>query len=127
MITFTGELKDFIKSFPWTIAITLFVSLAVAMFIIPFLQYAFIKKGLIKTEDSPKKKSFLEKLQLFYNNMLPRLFKHPYWAISSGIASIVLAGIDHKEYSLLKYWQEPCPICREKGIQLPKLRLCLHF
>lgn len=93
LITFTGELKDFIKSFPWTIAITLFVSLAVAMFIIPFLQYAFIKKGLAKTESNKEKKSFLEKLQLFYNTMLPKLFKHPYWVISSGVASIVLAAI----------------------------------
>ena len=94
LLTFTGELNDFIKSFPWTIAITLFVSLGVAMLIIPFLQYVFIKKGLAKEkEDTKKSVSFLEKLQRFYDIIIPKLFKHPKWVIAAGVFSVVLAGV----------------------------------
>ncbi|WP_071146192.1 efflux RND transporter permease subunit [Bacteroides ihuae] len=92
LFTFTGELNDFIKSFPWTITITLFVSLGVAMFIIPFMQYVFIKKGLAHAHQTNKSKSFLEKLQFVYDRLLPKLFKRPALVMGAGALSVILAA-----------------------------------
>lgn len=93
LLSFTGALRDFIKSFPWTIAITLFVSLAVAMLIIPFLQYSFIKKGLSKEQVSDGKISLLERFQLFYDKIIPALFKHPYPVLFAGLSSVIIAFV----------------------------------
>jgi len=63
------------------------------MLIIPFLQYAFIKKGLTNNGTDGNRTSFLEKLQHFYNNIIPKLFNHPKMVIGAGAFSVVLAGI----------------------------------
>lgn len=89
LITTTGMYNEFLQTFPWAITIVLFVSLAVAVLLIPYMQYAFIKKGL-KTDDLKKKrKSFLDLLQEKYNWLIEKCFKHPRTVLAIGMLSIV--------------------------------------
>lgn len=90
LITLKGPNRDFMFSYPWTLTITLFVSLAVALFIIPFMQYILIKKGLHKDKKDTKK-SFLDRIQLGYDKILPVFFKRPVLTMSILITSVVLA------------------------------------
>jgi multidrug efflux pump subunit AcrB len=89
-----GQLHDFVQLFPWTILITLGVSLAVAMLLIPYLQYVFIKKGFRQSKaDKGKtdKKNLLEIVQAAYNKFLKKTFKHPKRTIGLAILSIFAA------------------------------------
>lgn len=91
----TGQFLDFVQLFPWTILITLGVSLGVAVLLIPFLQYFFIHKGLHQKydkENQVKKKTFLDKLQSGYDWLLEKVFQYPKISLSIGILSII-AGI----------------------------------
>lgn len=89
----TGAMQDFVKLFPWTIAISLLVSLAYAVLVIPYLEFSFIK--LTKTD----KQTWLDKLQnRFFKNLqngyewiLNKCFKHPYITLLLGVGSIALA------------------------------------
>ena len=80
LMVLTGQMLDFVLSFPWTILITLGISLAIAVLVIPFLQYFFIKKGLHQEQaqsGKPKKKSVLDYLQIGYNWLLQKVFNYP--------------------------------------------------
>lgn len=92
LLTFKGELKDFVFSFPWTVTITLLVSLAVAIVIIPFIQYTLIRKGLHNNKKISKV-SILDRIQSGYNNLLPKLFKYPVIPMSVLVSSIVLTFV----------------------------------
>lgn len=94
LVIVTGLMYDFVQFFPWTVLLTLGVSLAVAILFIPFLQYTFIRKGLHQQsgQENKKKKSFLDKLQDGYNWLLAKVFQYPKISLSIGAASI-LAGI----------------------------------
>lgn len=92
IFTLTGVLNDFIISYPWTMTITLFVSLGIAMFIIPILQYFFIKKGLVKKKQIPQK-TILNRLQSAYDKLLPILFEKYKIVLFVGFASIIIAGL----------------------------------
>lgn len=91
LFTFKGELKDFVFSFPWTVTITLLVSLAVAVFIIPFIQYTLIRKGLHSGKTT--KISILDRVQSVYNNLLPKLFKYPLIPMGILVLSIILTFV----------------------------------
>lgn len=90
LFTFKGTLLDFIASFPWTMSLTLFVSLGVAIIVIPVIQYYLIKKGLYEKGKIPKR-TFLDKVQEIYNRTLPQFFKHPKIVFSVVILSLILA------------------------------------
>ena len=85
----TGQFLDFVKLFPWTVLITLGISLAVAVLFIPFLQYFFIRKGLHQ-ENKLKKKSFLDRLQEGYDWLLEKVFQYPKVSLSIGILSVIV-------------------------------------
>lgn len=91
LVTMKGQFLDFLQAFPWTILITLSVSLAVAVMIIPFLQYHFIRKGIAGPEKgrNPKRKSFLDILQENYNKLLDIVFKYPKTTIALTLVSVV--------------------------------------
>lgn len=98
LLTFTGQLYDFVHYFPWTILITLSVSLLVAIIVIPYLQYLFIKKGLkkeqaVSTEGGPKKKTLLGKIQSSYNRFIEFLFRNPKRALMVGVLSVFVGVI----------------------------------
>ncbi|WP_080905947.1 efflux RND transporter permease subunit [Parabacteroides sp. Marseille-P3160] len=88
----TGQMHDFVESFPWTILITLGISLGVAILLIPFMQYFFIRKGLhqkVEDEKKPKKKSLLDVLQSQYNRFLEMAFRYPRISLSIGVLSVI--------------------------------------
>jgi len=85
-----GTAGDFLKPLPLTICIALVVSVVVALFVVPFLNFFFIKKGL-KSGDKKDKKSFLDVMQATFDTMLEKAFRHPKWTIAIGVGSIVLA------------------------------------
>lgn len=89
-----GLIRDFIVAFPWTILITLGISWAVAVLVIPFLQYFFIRKGLRMGKDEKPKKGtiLLEKFQNSYEWLLAKVFRYPKISILVTTATIV-AGI----------------------------------
>lgn len=60
LITTTGQIQDFLVSFPWAISIVLGVSLLVAALLVPFMQFYFIRKPMENaTNKNGKKKFFL--------------------------------------------------------------------
>lgn len=76
-IFMTGPGKDFIETLPVTIATALLTSLLVAYFIVPYLNFHFIKTGLRKDINPHKRKSFLEYMQKGYDYTLNFVFKIP--------------------------------------------------
>jgi len=92
----TGTIHDFLIHFPWVIGITLFISLIVAMLVIPILQYFLIKKGIVqqKTESgNPDKKSILDYVQSAYERLLAKVFVYPKTTIAIALASVVAGGL----------------------------------
>jgi multidrug efflux pump subunit AcrB len=90
LLTTTGMYNEFLKTFPWAITIVLFISLAIAVLLIPYMQYAFIKKGLKGNVHKKKRKSFLDILQEKYEWLIEKCFKHPRTVLSIGILSIIV-------------------------------------
>ena len=88
----TGYLGDFIRSFPWIIAIALGCSLAYAMLVVPSLETHFIhsatqsKSGFITRMQN----RFFAWMQKIYNRAEAFCFGHPAITIAGGIAAIAL-------------------------------------
>lgn len=92
LIFMTGSTHDFLLSFPWSMAIILFISMFVAQLIVPILQFFFIKKP-IKSEmptDGKPKFSILGWVQSQYDKLFGQCFKHPYITLSAGVGSVLL-------------------------------------
>ncbi|MBW2960541.1 efflux RND transporter permease subunit [Mesonia aestuariivivens] len=91
----SGTAKDFLSTFPFTIMIALFLSLAISIFIVPFFNTIFIKRGLHddKKEKKKDKKSMLDRLQNFFNKSLKKAVKHYKITLGVGIASVILGFI----------------------------------
>lgn len=89
LIVIPGMIHDFLLSFPWSITLILGISLLVAMLLVPFMQFWFIRKPI---PSHKKGFSFMEFLQTYYNKLLDKCFAHPYVTLLGGIAS-VLVGI----------------------------------
>lgn len=83
----SGMIHDFLLFFPWSITLILGISLVVAMLLVPFMQFWFIRKPI---ETEKKGFSFLDVMQKYYNKLLDLCFAHPYATISAGLASIVV-------------------------------------
>ena len=91
LITTTGMINDFLRSFPWAITIVLAVSLLVATLLVPFLQFYFIRKPMQQKErDGKKSFSFLDLLQRYYNRLFDCCFSHPKITVGIGVASVVI-------------------------------------
>ena len=87
----TGTAGEFLYTIPMVVSIALIVSVLVAIFLVPYLNYVFIKKGLKITNSKKKGKSFLNKLQGWFDASLEKAFKYPKTVMSVGIAAIVIA------------------------------------
>lgn len=87
LIVIPGMIHDFLLSFPWSISLILGISLVVAMLLVPFMQFWFIRKPLPKVK---KGFSILDALQHVYNKILDFCFAHPYVVLGSGILSVVI-------------------------------------
>ncbi|HEX8425427.1 efflux RND transporter permease subunit [Hymenobacter sp.] len=89
----TGTAKDFLGDFPTTIAIALGASMFVALLLVPYLNFVFIKKGLHQPAGEGKqKKSLLDYVQTGYDYVLDGAFRRPVLTVLAGVAAIV-AGV----------------------------------
>ncbi len=91
MFFLSGMVGDFVGSLPITIGVALMTSMAVALFLVPYLNFVFIKKG-IKKEGS-NRKSILDYVQTGYDYTLEKIFNKKKLVYSGGILSVVLAVI----------------------------------
>ena len=89
----TGQTGDFTGSLPVTIGVALLTSLLIACFLVPYMSYFFIRKGLKKEEKKSSKKTFLDRLQYSYDQSLAWTFRHPLITLATGLASVILGGI----------------------------------
>jgi len=85
----TGVSKDFIRLFPVTIMIALTLSLIISMLLVPFFNTLFIKKGLLHGKDD-EKRSFLDRLQDFFNSHIGNSMKHYKLTVFFGIMAVVI-------------------------------------
>jgi len=84
-----GLVKPFLTTFPWAVSIILFLSLMVAVLLIPSMQAKFISKGL-KTENG-EEKGLTARIQKFYDNLIDRCFGHP-WGTSLICGLVLVCG-----------------------------------
>lgn len=89
LVVIPGMIHDFLLSFPWSISLILGISLMVAMLLVPFMQFWFIRRPIPSVK---KGFSFMDVLQKYYNCVLDVCFAHPYVTLGVGFAS-VLTGV----------------------------------
>lgn len=123
MIFLTGMSGDFIGSFPLTIAIVLIISMAIAVLMVPFICYVFIKNGLHNNKTN--KKSFLDIVQNGYNKGLNLTFRFPKATILGGVLSIILAifvftGVKQKMFPEMDRKQFAVEVYLPEGTALVK-------
>ena len=87
-----GTAGEFMETIPWVVTIALVVSILVAMLLVPYLNFVFIKRGL-KNRKKPGKKSFLDLLQNWFDRSLDHAFKHPKMVVGTGIVLVALAMV----------------------------------
>lgn len=85
----TGVSKDFIRLFPVTIMIALTLSLLISMLLVPFFNTLFIKKGLLHGKND-EKRSFLDRLQDFFNSHIGNSMKHYKLTVFFGAMAVVI-------------------------------------
>lgn len=98
LFTMEGPLGDFVKFFPTTIAISLCISLALAMLLTPWLEQKMIKnpasvpvaKQRVTTRIQNR---FFEILEGTYEKILRRCFAHPKTTLLCGIGAVGLAVV----------------------------------
>lgn len=87
----TGMVGDFVFALPITIGVSLFVSLIVAYFVVPFISFKFIKNGLKnKGALSLKKESSFVNFQKQFDKSVEFAFRFPKIAVSVGIGSFAI-------------------------------------
>ncbi|MCK9423469.1 MAG: efflux RND transporter permease subunit [Bacteroidales bacterium] len=86
-----GTAGEFMATLPIVVSIALVVSIIVAIFLVPYLNFVFIKKGLISKNPGKKRKTFLDGLQGWFDASLEKAFCYPKTIISIGIAFVALA------------------------------------
>lgn len=90
LFTMKGVWGDFVRYFPWTITINLMVSLLIAVFIVPILEFALIHRRAAKPSDKP---TIVDRVQALYMKVLNWTFRHPRLTIGLGALSVVLAVV----------------------------------
>lgn len=88
-----GSAGEFLEIFPPVVAIALIISVIIALLLVPYLDFVFIKKGLKnRSEDAEKKKrrSFLDVMQSVYDRLLERAFNHRGAVI---ISALIIVGL----------------------------------
>lgn len=88
----TGYLGDFVKLFPWVIAIALGISLAYAMLVVPSMEVRYIKRAN-STSNGPVAKlqnALFKGLQTAYDKAQAVCFRYPKLTILAGVAAIGL-------------------------------------
>ena len=86
-------MHDFVKWFPYGVSIVLGASLLIAVFVVPLLQFSFIRKGLKKDPSKKSRRTFLEIIQQYYNKLIEACFAHPFITLGIGAISIIIGGV----------------------------------
>ncbi len=87
-----GTAGEFMETIPWVVTIALVVSILVAMLLVPYLNFVFIKRGL-KNKKKPGSKSFLDLLQNWFDHSIDHAFNHKKLILVVGIVLIALAMV----------------------------------
>ncbi len=95
LITTSDIMRDFVKWFPYSITIVLFVSLVVAIFVVPLMQYMMIDKGLrqMESEHPSRRYKMLEKAQGVYERFINVCFRHKRTTMVTGTVLTILGGV----------------------------------
>lgn len=93
LIITEGLVHDFLLSFPWAITLILGISLLVAVLLVPFMQFYFIRKPIKERQGADKKFSFLDLLQSFYDRILGLCFRFPKTVTGIGVAAIACGAV----------------------------------
>jgi len=88
-----GTAGEFMQPLPIVVSIALIVSVLVAVLLVPYLNFVFIKKGLKKPESGKKGRTLLDVLQGWFDTSLEAAFRHPKMVILGGVASVILAVV----------------------------------
>lgn len=90
-IFLTGTAGEFVAPLPAVVCIALGISVLVAILLVPYLNFVFIKKGLTKKVEESKKKrrSFLDRLQAAFDVTIEKAFKFPKLTVVAGLLVIV--------------------------------------
>ena len=91
-IFLSGQTGDFVGSLPITIGLALGISLLVAVLLVPFMNYFFIRHGIHQKPGKESKFSPLNLLQNAYDRTLAWAFKLPWLTVLAGVASVVIGG-----------------------------------
>ena len=86
-----GTPGEFMNTIPIVVCVALTVSILIALMLVPYLNFLFIKKGLKLNGSKKKGKSFLDRLQGWFDRTLEKAFVHPKVILSIGLATILLA------------------------------------
>ncbi len=85
----TGIGNDFIKTFPLTLGIALTISFMVGVFFIPVINFMYIKEGL--KDRKVTRRTFLDRMQSFYDRTFEITFKKPKTTVFIGLLSIAIS------------------------------------
>jgi multidrug efflux pump subunit AcrB len=140
MLFMEGMAGDFVGAFPLTIAIALVISMIVAILLVPFICYVFIKKGLNQSKKSDNARpNFLDRVQKFYDDGLARAFDYPKVTIVVAVLSVVGAvlifqtidqrmfpSMDRKQFAVEIYLPEGASL-KQTEIIIDSLEQVLMF
>lgn len=118
-----GTAGEFMRPLPIVISIALIVSVLVAVLLVPYLDFVFIKKGLKKPQSAKKSKSFLDVLQGWFDSSLEMAFRNPKTALLAGAGSIILAvvlfkNLDQQMFPEMERNQFACEVYLPTGASL---------
>lgn len=91
-----GTSGEFMNTIPIVVTVALIVSVAVALFLVPYLNFVFIKKGLNKTESKQHKKTFLDRLQAWFDTSLEAAFRHYKLILVGTVLLLIIAVVIFK-------------------------------
>jgi len=123
-----GTPGEFMQPLPIVVSIALVVSVLVAVFLVPYLNFVFIKKGLKKPETGKKGKSLLDILQRWFDASLEWAFRHSKTVIFTGVASVILAvvlfkNLDQQMFPEMERNQFACEVYLPTGSSLESTAL----
>lgn len=84
-----GPAADFSGSFPPTITFALLVSLVISVTLIPLLNFHMIKTGIKTNKTVNDKKTFLDKTQNFYDDLIEKVFRRKKLIVLIGALSFL--------------------------------------
>jgi len=119
-IMLPGTAGDFVKDLPLTVVVALVVSVIVALFVVPFLNFQFIKNGLKPIDGTPPKITFLDKMQRVFDAALEKAFRHPKLTIGAAVVILVLSlmlfkSIDQQLFPTVERNQFAVEVYMDKG------------